>query len=205
MASESQQPEPIDWAGLHTGKYPQGKQPADDELREKLLQVLKRADTNKVCNVWGMADKIMADITAYADRRADKRVEEARLHSAWLALNDLRNDEQDILDHLGKHNYVVTLDNVKKRATKYKPYTDVPGDKYGTSSQQLEDAKRIHAPVIATMDAMGYGLMKDGDTFYKVGNEIQPFTRQNFNMTQAYAIHSFVRATHHPKGGSNAK
>ena len=63
------------------------------------------------------------------------------------------------------------------------------------SSKQYEDAKRIHGEQVKTMDAMGYGLMLDGFTFYKYGHELEPYDfEQNFQMHQAYEIHSFTQS-----------
>ena len=63
------------------------------------------------------------------------------------------------------------------------------------SSKQYEDAKRIHGEQVKTMDAMGYGLMLDGFAFYKYGHELEPYDfEQNFQMHQAYEIHSFTQS-----------
>lgn len=63
----------------------------------------------------------------------------------------------------------------------------------GRSSKQYEDSVRIHADQIKTMHDMGYGLMLDGFTFYKYGHELEPYDfERNFQMHQAYEIHSFI-------------
>jgi len=56
------------------------------------------------------------------------------------------------------------------------------------SSPELEEAKRIHGDTIKQMHEMGYGLMKDGDTFYKLGYELNPRLVETFTMREAYAI-----------------
>lgn len=53
---------------------------------------------------------------------------------------------------------------------------------------KLEEARIIHAPVIETMRRMGYGLLKDGETFYELGYETDLKLGLTFSMHQAYAI-----------------
>lgn len=57
-------------------------------------------------------------------------------------------------------------------------------------TKDIEEIKRIHASVIKTMNNMGYGLLLDGKTFYKIGYEIEPRKHPTFTMTQAYEIYS---------------
>ena len=47
----------------------------------------------------------------------------------------------------------------------------------------------IHKPVIETMKKNGFGLLKDGETFYKLGYELDPRGNTTFTMSQAYEIH----------------
>jgi hypothetical protein len=64
------------------------------------------------------------------------------------------------------------------------------------TSEELEQAKRIHADQIATMHKMGYGLLLDGHTFYKYGYELKPWDfEQNFTMHHAYEIHRLLTET----------
>lgn len=75
-----------------------------------------------------------------------------------------------------------------------KPHYISPVDGVHTS-EEAEQAKRIHADQIATMHKMGYGLLLDGFTFYKYGRETEPFNYEtNFNMHQAYEIHRLITA-----------
>ncbi len=60
-------------------------------------------------------------------------------------------------------------------------------------SNKYEEAKKIHAPIVETMQNMGYGLLKDGDTFYQHGMELEPRTGITFTMRQAYAIHKGIK------------
>ena len=62
------------------------------------------------------------------------------------------------------------------------------------TSKQHEDSVRIHGEQVETMKKMGYGLMLDGFTFYKIGHELEPYDfEQNFQMHQAYEIHKFIQ------------
>ena len=54
--------------------------------------------------------------------------------------------------------------------------------------------KATHAHVVLLMKEMGYGLMTDNNTFYKLGHELVPREWTTFTMTQAYEIHELFRA-----------
>lgn len=54
----------------------------------------------------------------------------------------------------------------------------------------------IHTPVIRLMGRFGYGLLKDGDTFYQKGYELNPRIGITFSMKQAYAIQGFMRSAY---------
>ncbi len=63
----------------------------------------------------------------------------------------------------------------------------------GRTSKQYEDSMRIHSEQVEMMKNMGYGLMLDGFTFYKIGHELQPWDfEQNFTMHHAYEIHNYL-------------
>lgn len=55
--------------------------------------------------------------------------------------------------------------------------------------KNLKDEIEMHAPVVKTMEEMGYGLLTDGETFYRRGHEIKPREGITFTMRQAYEIH----------------
>lgn len=55
--------------------------------------------------------------------------------------------------------------------------------------------EKIHKPVIETMNTLGYGLLKDGNTFYKKGYELYPRLVVTFSMNQAYEIHKALHQT----------
>lgn len=57
---------------------------------------------------------------------------------------------------------------------------------------EIDEIKRIHAPVVQVMERMGYGLLLDGKTFYKIGYELAPRKHTTFTLTQAYEIHRLL-------------
>ncbi len=88
---------------------------------------------------------------------------------------------------------------IEKRYTpRKKPhYVDLPTG--GHTSEEYQQAKRIHAEQIETMHKMGYGLMLDGFTFYKYGYELQPYEfERTFTMHHAYEIRSLLTPTPQP-------
>ncbi len=58
------------------------------------------------------------------------------------------------------------------------------------NGKKYEEAIKIHSEVVKTMDSVQYGLLKDGDTFYRYGTE--PKESITFSMRQAYEIHRFI-------------
>jgi hypothetical protein len=61
-----------------------------------------------------------------------------------------------------------------------------------TTPDTFEEKKRIHKLVIESMDEIGYGLLKDGKTFYQKGYELDITMGITFSMHQAYEIHKVL-------------
>jgi len=118
----------------------------------------------------------------------------------WKWLVDLLNeytitDKRNVL-HTSSSSSSLEARLYREIQNKYrqrkKPDYIIPATNARTS-KQYEDSLRIHGEQIKTMEDMGYGLMLDGFTFYKVGYELEPYDfEQNFQMHQAYEIHKFV-------------
>lgn len=70
---------------------------------------------------------------------------------------------------------------------KYPSTQDRPQQSQPTDDELLE-SKRIHGKTIEAMEAIGWGLLKDGKTFYKMGYELNPRLHFTFDMSQAYEI-----------------
>jgi hypothetical protein len=62
------------------------------------------------------------------------------------------------------------------------------------NTAQYDKSMRPYEPVISAMRAMGYGLMLDGKTFYKLGYELDPYLSNIFNMHQACDVHAATQA-----------
>lgn len=62
----------------------------------------------------------------------------------------------------------------------------------GLTSDEYRQSMHTHVNEIETMRKMGYGLLLDGDTFYKIGCELEPYSGITFDMRQAYEIHRFI-------------
>ena len=56
------------------------------------------------------------------------------------------------------------------------------------NGKKYEEAIKIHSEVVKTMDGVGYGLLKDGETFYRYGTDADGIL---FSMREAYEIHRF--------------
>lgn len=67
-----------------------------------------------------------------------------------------------------------------------------PAQPIETDSERCEEANRLHGATIDKMRAMGYGLLKDGETFYLLGYELLSAEDLHknfcFTMRQGYAI-----------------
>lgn len=64
------------------------------------------------------------------------------------------------------------------------------------NGKKYEEAIKIHSEVVKTMDGVGYGLLKDGETFCRYGTDADGIL---FSMREAYEIHRFLltsRETH---------
>lgn len=51
------------------------------------------------------------------------------------------------------------------------------------------EAVTIHKKIVVFMKTIDFGLMLDGNTFYKLGYEIKPKDHITFDMNQAYEIY----------------
>jgi hypothetical protein len=60
-------------------------------------------------------------------------------------------------------------------------------------NKEWEEINKIHEPVIKAMSIIEYGLLKDGDTFYEKGMELEPRSGITFTMRQAYVIAKAIR------------
>jgi hypothetical protein len=55
-----------------------------------------------------------------------------------------------------------------------------------------DTTKAVHQPVIDTMSRLGFGLLKNGETFYQKGYELDISLGITFSMHQAYEIHKHL-------------
>jgi hypothetical protein len=87
-------------------------------------------------------------------------------------------------------------------------YLDYLGMKDSASHNEMlkdtvEELRNIHQDVIEVMKSVGWGILNDGETFYKKGYELEPRLHFTFSMKQAYEIAKIVlneRTTAYTKG-----
>jgi len=60
------------------------------------------------------------------------------------------------------------------------------------NGKKYNEAVKVHATVVETMKGVEYGLLKDGETFYRMGMELAPRDGITFSMRDAYEIHRFL-------------
>lgn len=60
-------------------------------------------------------------------------------------------------------------------------------------SQEDDKYEPAHKPIVDMMSVHGFGLMKDGNTFYQRGYELDPRTGTCFDMNQAYEIANMLQ------------
>lgn len=60
------------------------------------------------------------------------------------------------------------------------------------NGKEYNQAVKIHATVVEAMKSVGYGLLKDGETFYRIGMELAPRDGITFSMREAYEIHRLL-------------
>lgn len=61
-----------------------------------------------------------------------------------------------------------------------------------SESIEWEEVQEVHSEVIKVMESIGFGLLLDGQTFYKKGYELKPREHTTFSMTQAYEIKNAI-------------
>jgi hypothetical protein len=117
----------------------------------------------------------------------------------WQWLSDILEDYK-IVDTFGiadKRDFTGIearlYSQIRRRYVARKPVKHIELNN-SVTSEEREESKRIHSEQVETMKQMGYELMLDGDTFYKIGYEIDPYMNTTFSMNQAYAIHNFVKS-----------